>query len=378
MRRHGFTLVELIFSIVILGILASVTADIVSHIYSRYLAALDTERAQSDTRRTLDILSARLSQRVKNSAVGRNRSLPIANRASVISLDDPRLRIRDYDMLQWVGIAYESQRGEATGTPMGLYDTPPVPLNPPPSGFGSTVENGWTGVAYATTAPIASLYVSGGLQRQWSSPLSDVRIAKAVERRHAYYIDGAIHAEPFEDLTSVAVFAGDDARGDYYGGQTANWGWYNAPGATPTVEVNNYFQVIPSIANFTRFALSTIVGTDADIPSSFFRDDELVGYYFTRSAYALWIDENSSLRLTYNYRPWQGDYFDNTSPTKINAFGSTKPGGSSQVLLKNVTSFLFNETGGVMRLILCVKAGDNVAGMNDNNETQFCRERIVI
>jgi prepilin-type N-terminal cleavage/methylation domain-containing protein len=369
MRRQGFTLIELIFSIVVLAIIAAIGAEIISRVYERYAATRDMERAQSDLRRTLDIIAARLSYRVKNSAVARDLGASVDNPDSVkpaYQPEDPTSlsywNLQNYEMLQWVGIAYESWRGRPYVPGGGVVTD------------AHHVLTGWSAIGMRVTDSNASAPLSSNT---FYSPLSNLgRVASPMEET----LTG--DPDPFgvtSDSQTVLVFAGRDWRGETPAGTVDNvtmkhvsWGWGTAAAGHSR---KSYFKIglFPvgdpqRDQNFTVAPIDPSYGTPIagypDHPPSFSGANNLPNYYLVRSAYSLWV-ENGDLTLAYNFRPWLNQQYDYADAKK-------------QILLRDVTSFLFQESGDVFRLRLCVKASDWVAGANDDNATQFCRERTVL
>ncbi|MDR0664201.1 MAG: type II secretion system GspH family protein [Helicobacteraceae bacterium] len=344
--KRAFTLIELIFSIVVLGILAMIGAEILSRFFERYAAARDTERAQSDLRRTLDILAARLSYRVKNSVVAYD-----IDTDSVSPIYQPEVtptpswswNLEDFEALQWVGIAYESQRGASTG--------------------GSIVEPGWSAIGLRLTG------ADGAGANQFRTPLSNLRtVALGIETTLA-------GANPFDipSPKTVLIFAGGDWRGETPAGNSASmkhlsWNWING-GAGHTK--SSYFQVTLDAASETDFTITPLydaAGGDSAAyhPPSYSGANNTPNYFLARSAYAVWVD-NGELKMAYDFRPWNDEAYDDVE-------------AKTEVLLGNVTKFLFQESGGVLRLRLCVQASDWAAmvGPGEVNEVQFCRERSVL
>jgi prepilin-type N-terminal cleavage/methylation domain-containing protein len=358
--KRGFTLIELIFSIIILGIIGMIGAEIVARVFERYAATRDMERAQSDLRRTLDILAARLNHRVKNSTV----AYDIDGGAGVVPVYQPTggtggWNLEDYEALEWLGIAYESRRGGDSG---------------------GAVVPGWSGIGFRLTpAPSAGAAPAGGWDL-FTSPLSNFGIAEDIEET----LTGAA-ADPFGYMTAAAnpytilVFAGKDWRGDTPAGDVSggysrgfkykSWKWLPAD---TTHNAYSYFKIAPSASNDGNITITplTPTGLEAYHPPSYSDPNNIGSYYLVRSAYAVWV-EDGNLMMAYNFRPWLGDTY-----TTLNGGG----GATQQaILLTDVTRFRFQESGDVLRLVLCVKASEWAAmGPNDDNSTQFCRERTVL
>jgi prepilin-type N-terminal cleavage/methylation domain-containing protein len=344
MRRQGFTLIELIFSITILAIIGAIGAEIIANVYERYAASRDIERAQSDLRRTLDIIAARLSYRVKNSTVARDDLGDIrpAYQPQAIGAAAPEWVLSNYKTLQWVGIAYESWRGR--------------PIAPDD---GNSTVPGWSAIGIRVTGSDATATPAPNI---FYSPLSNLNnVALLIEQTLTR------NANPFGNHNTVLVFAGRDWRGETPAGtgldvtmKHLSWGWEAGHSR------KSYFRIaVSNEQNLTAEPLDLPAGDYTDHPPSFSGANNTPNYYLVRSAYSLWV-ENGDLTLAYDFRPWLNERYDG-------------PGTSKQILLRDVTSFLFQESGDVFRLRLCVKASDWAAmGNNDDNSTQFCRERTVL
>lgn len=331
-KRGGFTIIELVFALVIIAIVGTVSADVIMRVYEQYVFSRDFERGQNDTRRTLDIIAARLQYRIKNSAVGRR---PGVGGDSILSLNHENIDT-NYPILEWVGISYESQRAtDADG------------------------RAGWSGAAYKTSTSGFHLARSN-LTTAWAT--------------ESEMIGTPLHActswtDGDSSDCSVFVFAGSDLRGDYFGDQNSSWGW------SAGTDTYSYFRILPNAGvldqNIT-LATYDAGGLWDNVPPSAKGTERLTNYYIARSAYALMIekaavtDESGDLVLYYDYRPWLGERYD---------------GGRRAVMLRDVTNFLFKEQGSVVRLVLCVLPSEMVAGVADpaeRRESQFCREKVVL
>ncbi|GHV07703.1 hypothetical protein AGMMS50229_14950 [Campylobacterota bacterium] len=343
-KRRGFTLIELVFSLVIIAIVGMVTTEIISRVYERFAISREMELAQGEMRRVLDQIGARFQYRVKNSAIGRN-TIAAAGTDEIIAIDDPALvqtvvgGATGFDMLEWVQIAYESQRG-------GVIPT-----------CGVSLYDGWSGVALA------------GADSKMTLPFSDLCAALVIERNVMGVTAGAgpmgdAHFGTNENSPVVLVYAGRDGRGDYFSGQAqlANWNW-KLDGSMSNYAGIGWSGVVPGTMESN---LSLPHGTDNKpqmaVDSSRFRS-----YFFTREANALWVDADKRLKLYTHYQPWHGD----------TGNGSYKNGQES-TLLEHVTRFLFSERGGVVRLVLCVESPDLMELLGDNAPVEFCREKVVL
>lgn len=105
MKRKAFTLIELIFVIVILGIVALMGADIVSSMYQNYIKTRAINRLQAQTELALEQIAKRLSYRIK-------RSTGVIRGANIFPLGQAITTDRS---LIWIGISNESQLGGWSG-----------------------------------------------------------------------------------------------------------------------------------------------------------------------------------------------------------------------------------------------------------------------
>jgi len=107
MRNKAFTMIELVFVIVIMGIVASIGAEIIAKLYENYLSTRSINKLQFQTDLVLDKIAKRLTHRIKDSVIGQIDSthfvvLPDANSS--------------YPILSWIGKSYESSLGDKNTT----------------------------------------------------------------------------------------------------------------------------------------------------------------------------------------------------------------------------------------------------------------------
>lgn len=116
--KFGFTLIELVLVILIMGIIASISSDLLTKIYQNYVQTRAITRLEIQTEIALDQITKRLHYRIKPAVIARDGS-------TIYSLS----AAPDKDVeLEWLSQSYESQR--ITGS----------------SGFG------WSGYTFLPTA----------------------------------------------------------------------------------------------------------------------------------------------------------------------------------------------------------------------------------
>lgn len=103
MVRKGFTLIELIMVIVILGIMAIMATDILASIYQNYLRSRSINYLHSETNLALDKISKQLSNRIKESVTVR-----IGTTGVPIPIEDTT---DNHNVLEWINYSNESLNG---------------------------------------------------------------------------------------------------------------------------------------------------------------------------------------------------------------------------------------------------------------------------
>ena len=100
--KKGFTLIELVFVIVVLGIISMFGADLYTKIYKSYVHVRAVNQLEARTQNAMMLITNRLEDRIKSSTIGRelrtNEFVPISD------LTDPK-----YDILEWIGQSVETR-----------------------------------------------------------------------------------------------------------------------------------------------------------------------------------------------------------------------------------------------------------------------------
>jgi prepilin-type N-terminal cleavage/methylation domain-containing protein len=104
--RRGFTLLELIFSIVILSIMALVGTDIIAHIYDEYRRVRDVNVMQARLTNAVNVISKRMAFRIRESTIARNA-------AGYVYIDN---KTSNHNVVEWIGSDYEGMLGDWNGS----------------------------------------------------------------------------------------------------------------------------------------------------------------------------------------------------------------------------------------------------------------------
>ena len=143
MKKRAFTMLELIFVIVILGILAKFGVEIMQQIYNNFVYSSRQNILQAESEAAVNQIANRLQQRIKDSVIASS-----LNHAAFTPLGSNTNAA--YPVLEWVGIDYDGWRSP---TPMwsGVIDlagSTGTSLSTPGTTGRSSVYNGGTAAFY--------------------------------------------------------------------------------------------------------------------------------------------------------------------------------------------------------------------------------------
>jgi prepilin-type N-terminal cleavage/methylation domain-containing protein len=109
--KKAFTLVELVMAIVIMGIIAMISTDIIVKMYDGYIRSNTVNSLQSQINQTLTIIEKRLKYRVKDSSVSSiNGNVSTYKKLNDISVSP------SHNILEWIGYDNEGFARVRNGT----------------------------------------------------------------------------------------------------------------------------------------------------------------------------------------------------------------------------------------------------------------------
>jgi len=249
--KKAFTMIELVFVIVIMGIVASIGTEIIVKLYDNYLKTRSINKLQFQTELVLDQIAKRLTYRIKDSTIGED------NNSNYVPLPDAN---SSYTILAWIGKNYEGFLGESNG---------------------SRVIPGWSGFV--------------DLDSNKTNP-TQIKTSGS----HLDYARDIIYALSYDTVdinttagpNAVLIFKGKD---DY---NVSKYGW-NGSGTNDA----NYTYNIKKIGDeFLKIK-------DKNITTAYEQ------YDLAWSAYALVPEGSSddfNLTLYYNFQPWDGNDYNST------------------------------------------------------------------
>jgi len=118
LQRQAFTMLELIFVIVILGIVASIGSSMIAQVYESYISQRAVHAASIKTELAINQLANRLAYRIDMSMLARiPATTGYASPANVYSIKDvPLANINQYRALEWIG--YDNDSFSAANPPI--------------------------------------------------------------------------------------------------------------------------------------------------------------------------------------------------------------------------------------------------------------------
>jgi len=249
MKKHAaFTMLELIFVIVIMGIIGKFGVEFLAKAYKSFIFAQINNELQSKSETAVEIIAARLQYRIKDSVIART-----SKTASPVALADATGT--NYTVLEWIGIAQESRRGSSTGATPYLPD--------------------WSGI----------LDLDAGNKDRLISPQTNTANINSM----------------IADLNSTGTTVDDIAL--YFVGANSNvqtgYGWNGA-----LTNQQGAMHPVKSVAGVPN-AFTSSNGVD-------FSGIDIYEYYLLAwTAYAIVYEAGTNnkgvLRLYYDYQPWNGE-----------------------------------------------------------------------
>ncbi len=297
-NRFAFTMIELIFVIVVMGILAKFGAEFLAQAYNGFIFSKINNELQSKSESAVEQIAARLQYRIKASVIGRNPndnnfSANFETPVTISGLSDANRS--KYTILEWVGIANESFRGKTAPLWSAIID-----LRHPNSNATQLVS------PETNTTAINNLITI--LSPNTGTDIND----------------------------SAIYFVGSDSN------VKNGFGW----DGQAITEQNLTMHPIKTDANITHL----IPRDGATNNTNTFSGEDVYEYYqLAWTAYAIGIDtaEPTKLKLWYDYQPWEGEKYTD---------------GNSTTIMENVSTFQYNTVGSILKIQVCSKSSYDTNG----------------
>jgi len=327
--KKAFSLIEVIFVLVILGIVASIASQIIVQVYENYILQRAIYKMSTKTEMVSNQIVNLLTYRIEKTTISKDHAKFVNGTATAsdwLPIENVPTGGTKYTTIEWIG-----------------YDN---------DSFSSHSSPNWSGVAdYENNASINGFY----------SPASNLGNVATIMNNLS---DGKV------DLTSNkpagVLFMEDN---NYYTGSNE----YSplCMGMIPEVTGSTTDCIFPVYAD-TNSSFRFTREKDPYSPNTIRPKIITERYKLAWSAYAIAPEDvdgdgDFDLVLYSNYQPWKES---DKNATKSQSYIID---GEKHILMKNVSVFKFSENGGVIRFKLCTT---QTIGEDENIST--CKEKVVI
>jgi prepilin-type N-terminal cleavage/methylation domain-containing protein len=314
--KKAFSLIEVVFVLIILGIVASIASQIIVQVYENYIIQRAIYKVSTKTELVANQIVNRLTYRIQGTTISKN-----------------HIQIRNGQPLQWL-LIQDVPTGGTTYTSIEWigYDN---------DSFSSSVNPNWSGVANYETATVNKFETVDSNLSTVATIMSNLSGGKVNLSKNA---------------PAGVLFIQND---NYYNGSNE----YNpiCMGMIPELASSTTDCIFPvTMSGDNDFNFTTTPAHPAIVPKIITER-----YKLAWSAYAIAPEDPDGdgrfdLVLFSNYQPWNGDSYLDANVTR-------------HILMKNVSVFKFSENGGVIRFKLCA-----TEPIGTDNNISTCKEKVVI
>jgi len=325
--KKAFSLLEVIFVLVILGIVASISSQIIVQVYENYITQKAVYNVSTKTELVANQIVNRLTYRIQGTTISKDHNAFLGGIATPREgihwkkLQDVIIGGEQYTTIEWIG-----------------YDN---------DSFSAEENPGWSGIANYQTAS----------KTQFTTPGSNLARTEDIIKNLSKDETGMVQVN-LNDKPAAVLFEEED---DHYNPANDR---YNplCMGLIPhgLNETGSKISSTDCIFSVKRNGTNILEFTGTSTTPKIISER----YKLAWSAYAIAPEENAltglhDLVLYSNYQPWNGeDYITN---------------GTKNILIRNISVFKFSENGGTIQFKLC--AQENI-GQDFNIST--CKEKVVI
>jgi type II secretory pathway pseudopilin PulG len=253
-RRFGFTMLELVFVIVVMGIIGKFGVEFLAQAYKSFIFSSVNHNLQSSSEMAVETIAAKLQFRIKDSVIARKSddSFTAIGSASGDS----------YKLLEWVGSDIDNFRGDTSPNWSAIID------------ISQTIADGTNLI----------------------SPASDTSAMDNLIKKLSNNSTGIDNA--------AIYFVGSDSSIDKYG--------WEIP-ATAFTDQSKVMHPIKSVAGDSS-AFAPTVGTFSGVDIYEYYQLAWTAYAVGITDYA---SNSGTLMLYYNYKPWEGETYKDGSSSII-------------------------------------------------------------
>jgi len=295
MKRYAFSMIELIFVIVVMGIIGKFGVEFLAQSYKTFIFSSINNRLQADSGFAVEFIASRLQYRIKDSVIAKvaiNSLVTTAN--AVVPINQADQAIADYKVIEWIATDVEGFKGLSDDGIPNLPD--------------------WSG--------IIDLYNPASNTTTLISPNTDTGDLNIL-----------IDALSYEDssIADAAIYS-IGSNSDVM----TSFGWSGALTQSGIMHpITN--SVTGNVNEFQSSNPATFAGSDIS---------EYYKLSWTANAIA-YVDngtgKSGTLTFYWDYQPWNGDKITD-STTK------------SAIIMENVSTFQFKAIGSIMKIQVCTKS----------------------
>ena len=287
--HYAYSMLELIFVIVILGIVSSIGSQVIVGVYESYLTQRALHRTSTKTELAISQIANRLSHSIEGTVIGRKDDSKITPISNI-----PFSGVNDYKILEWIG----------------------------------SDDDGFTAVTDATLKPEWSGYcdINASVLNRVSTPGSKLSSLNTIIQ--ALSSPGATTSVS----DAVILFPGATAHTVGFvetGRKSSNVHPVQSVNADGNITLDN--RAAPDSNRTVKEHYKLAWSAYAIVPL------KITGTTLTNRGFNA-SDNVYDIFLYYDYQPWDGEKYSN---------------GSNKVLLRNVSVFKFTGTEGSIRIKVC-------------------------
>lgn len=291
-KRGAFSLLELIFVIVVLAIVAAIGSEIIVKVYESYITQRAIHRSSIKTEIAATQLANRLAYSIPGTVIGR------VDTTTYNAIDNIPVASTDRNILEWMAYDADSFGAVTSSTASGLERRP--------------VWSGYADVDAIIAAANPNLIITPG------SRLSDINTILGNLSNSTASIANAAILFPSETYTIDTIG---------YTGGTNNLNIHPVASQSSDTTLTLDTRANRSFTEHYKLLWTAY----AVVPTELTNAEKITRGFQTS-------DDLWDLTLYYNYQPWDGDYL---------------TAGSSQVLIRNISVFNFTGAGETIRFKIC-------------------------
>jgi prepilin-type N-terminal cleavage/methylation domain-containing protein len=317
-HKKAFSMIEVVFVIVVLGIVASIGSQIIVQVYESYIMQRAVHRSHIKTELAITQLVNRLTYSIPRTVIARKDGAD----ADFLPIESIPAGDLDHTTLEWIG--YDNDGFSAVGT----SPTTGAKRRPAWSGYADVIASSKDLISTPGSRLDALNTIINNLSKNASGTTNSGIANSAILFPDTYDTYTVGYAGGISAENIHPVLSGTDTTLTL-----------DPIDANESRTVKEHYKLA-----WTAYAVVPVALTEAELHDRGF-DDIDVGD-------GLW-----DLRLYYDYQPWEGERYSN---------------GKNRILIRNVSVFNFTGSGSSIRLKICQR--ENIGGITINS----CKEKAVI